>query len=110
MNGANMVDTRGLFVSFRNLRTQIASRTTFTLTASSVSQQTTFISLRRSQRIYVQQAIASASVRSFLTQLGGAWTGINTPSLSRHRFNLYVRKGYFIQSIFAVQLYESAMI
>jgi len=84
MNGAKMVDTRGLFVSFRNLGTQLAARTTFTLRASGVSQQTSFISLRRSQKIYVQQSIALASVSSFLSVLSGTWTGINIPSLSKH--------------------------
>jgi len=84
MNGAKMVDTRGLFVSFSNLGIQLAARTTFTLTASSISQQTSFISLRRSQKIYVQQAIASASVSSFLSALRTAWTGIEEALKCEH--------------------------
>jgi len=87
MNGANMVDTRGLFVSFSNLGTQIECRTNFTLTASSISQQPSFISLRRSQRIYVQQFIASASVSSFLTVLRNTWQGKDVTSLHQHFYH-----------------------
>jgi len=111
MDGTTMVDTRGLFVSFSNLGTQLAARTNFTLTASSISQQTLFISLRRSQRIYVQQSIAAASVSSFLTLLRGTWSG-NICHYCLNMFHIHACKIYLfeIYLIYLVYVYHHCSI
>ena len=78
MKGTVMVDARRT-VSFKlnDLAIQLANLATgFKITASGAATMN-FLSLRRSQKIYVKQFIASTSVKSFLTALQGAWSGRN---------------------------------